>query len=229
MATPEKEIILGRGIDRIVDDDADARRKKNEEKGKERDAGTGGAKMYHTNGAYNWTKSETYQVPFEIDPPRVDRRRENGDVTTGPKGVFPEGSALDDVLKTTLRDDLREMGIKPRNPTGYGTECAWCFVNAAESHAMACEHVAFCRECLPRYQATAYASVCPLYECLQRNATFELWNAETVRGGAVSAFLMDIVDDNDAVDEKREEIPWPVIDIVQDEDYAFNSDSEDVF
>jgi hypothetical protein len=71
--------------------------------------------------------------------------------------------------------------------------------------------------------------VCPLYECLQRNATFELWNAETVRGGAVSAFLMDIVDDNDAVEEKSEEIAWPVIDIVQDEDYAFNSDSEDVF
>jgi hypothetical protein len=40
---------------------------------------------------------------------------------------------------------------------------------------MPCEHVAFCRECLTRYLATAYAHVCPLYDCLQRDATFELW------------------------------------------------------
>ncbi len=132
---------------------------------------------------------ETYLVPYAQYSPQGVERAATSSSASIPKDetheearkrwanqrVNQHADELEEINET-LRADLREMGIKPRNPTGTGVECAWCFVSDAESECEPCGHLAFCLPCLNTYRQTAFCSICPLYECLQRNVTIREWD-----------------------------------------------------
>ncbi len=162
-------------------------------KGKERERNTDGDVVYEDT----WTHlTTTTTAPEKVDTnsassaaadaTAVDKYFSSWETSVIPKAAPVKSDLYIELLAATqinrltdkeaddliLRDSLREFGIKPRKPSHDGSECAWCFIAAAESEAMPCGHVAFCYDCLARYLTTQFAHICPLYECLCRDTVF---------------------------------------------------------
>lgn len=96
---------------------------------------------------------------------RIDDYIENDTALTR---VIEESLALDRRSRNIL-----ELGIKNFSRNNHTeTLCIWCRIEEAQSMAIECEHVLFCRKCFHEYCKSDCAKFCPM--CL-RDTKIEVW------------------------------------------------------
>ena len=100
---------------------------------------------------------------------------------------------FEEIRKKTLRDDLRDWGVK----SFIDGRCCKCNLAGVESCALECGDALFCRLCLEDYKKSPFDRVCPV--CLREGVSYELWDADP------PSYLL-VPEKDDLADEEEDEM-----------------------